>query len=81
MKQIKEKKPSKLALRKQQLEKVWAEHPEAMVQLMGGILIFAGAAITGITKIATSDRGKETFYLTDGDSVYSITATKEKSIG
>lgn len=70
----------KIRLRKEQMERVWKEHPEAMVQLIGGILIFGGTIISVGAKVAMMDWHSEKFYITDGDDVYSIKANKEKCI-
>lgn len=84
MRQLKEKKEhfKKLKARKEQLERVWSEHPEAMVQLIGGALIFGGAVITAALKVAAIDvRETETFYITDGDrNTYAIEAYPMKSL-
>ena len=80
---IKEKKHfTKLKLRKEQIERVWQEHPEAMIQFLGGALIFLGTTIGLIGKIATSGLcdNTETFYITDGETVYSLDAKIEKSM-
>lgn len=82
MKQIKEKKQhfTKLKMRKEQIERVWAEHPEAMIQLFGGILIFAGTMIGVISKASGCLSNTETFYITDGEKVCSIDAKIEKTL-
>lgn len=78
-----EKKPSfteKCRIRREQMERVWKEHPEAMVQLIGGVLIFTGTIISVGAKVATMDWNTEKFYITDGNDTYSIKANKERTL-